>query len=649
MPEPITICAGALGAVANAIDLGIKTYNLIDGIKSAPENIKRLGVDLQGLYHVLGLLAQALEAQNKKSRQDSLPVHMIANIKELLDSCIKVFKEINKCVQPFIEADGSVIRSWGKGIKWEIGKKANMSTLQKALSNNKATLELAISTLNFFNSSQTVEMVVHLQRDVRRLRRQMNQRDHGDAVSLNTPNAHITQQSPAAQNDPYSIPMQRFLARTASVASRVSVSTRITELDSIFSDDVSEATEVTAYAEISTSEINEGLNAEYYVETEKDSPHVHQTEVGDRPPDQSNTKDISDIEVPKPTKQSTWKKFRDRMKRSTSRNALDSVPETDPQASTSNPPSSQPTPSETPYHSSLEPATTSDHPPITLCPPTISEPTSNVPTSKSATPIGTELTKTMSTPSMPFHGQQTERTSATLPHRSATTPLTTLSFLPSQNTNNSLPPPQNPYTLSGYGHIGDTLDDPDLTSPTPTPNDRDTLLSTLRQPSPPSAPATPKTDSSTPCRVCNSAIQDSKHYLLSSSVWHTSCFRCTSCNILLPTSPPPFLLKDDFLVCSSCSFNCQKCDARIEEHGVKDGYSGTFNTMQTLATTPGQLDCPGLFFCHEYHRSIKNLRYARTSQGVFCLACHPTTMSEIEKVRRERQREKARPMPLLVG
>ncbi|OCK78515.1 hypothetical protein K432DRAFT_301815 [Lepidopterella palustris CBS 459.81] len=638
MCEPISILGSAMTVASTAIALGQQTYDIITGIQDAPDNIKRLAIDLQGLYHVLGLLSHALSAQDQKSRQGSLPVHMIANIKELLEKCVDVFKEVSKVVQPFLDSNGNALRSFSRGLRWEIGKKASVTTLQRALSDYKLTLELAISSLNFINSSQTIDMVQLLQKDVRRLRRQVNTRDREERAQINTP---VDQQEVIPNQEAYSETMRRFLVRTESVVSSTSTSTRVT--DSLFSDDASDITSMTEYSEFRSSEIAIPKPFEDVV------PHVNETgfNASERLLHSASSKNSLDSEMKKTEKTSTWKKFRRRMMKSGDPRSpdLESVPETDLYT---------PPISVTPVEEVILPRRSlqlSERPRgIEETPPLVqshsSENLHGERVQRKALPFRTELKKTVSTPSNPFHGYQNSlRPPETVPHRAVTTPITTSSFVTRQN----------PYQLTGAGPRGNALNEEHyVTSPA---TDRDDLLSSLRRasskspPSPePSASAYAK-DSPSPCNGCNEGIQGEKFYKLSQNYYHTRCFRCSSCHVLFQSeTSSPFLLKGDFLVCNSCAYNCQSCDQRVEDHGAQaEALSGSFGRIQCLSNAPGQMACPGLFFCHECHKSIKNLRYVRTRLGIFCLACHPQTMSESEQSRREREREKARGIPVLVG
>ncbi|ORY08517.1 hypothetical protein BCR34DRAFT_393152 [Clohesyomyces aquaticus] len=600
MPEPISMCAGALGVIANAIDLSIRTYTLIEGIKSCPENVKRLAVELRGVSKVLAMLSHTLDAQSRKSRTENIPVHFIANTRELIENCIEIFEEVEKCVKPFAEADASVLRSFRTGFKWEVGKKGTVTTLQRQLSNQKATLELAISTLNFFNSSQIVDMVADLQKDVQRVRKQMNQRDQRERQSSKT---NASQQL-ADQQDAHSIPMQRFLERTASVASRVSVSTvstEITDLDSIFSDNISITTDKTF------------VGVEVPVQPAKDV-YQHETAKAPMGLDQVEAEvtedpNMSVNSLPRPARKSTWQKLRSGMRRSSSgnSNALESVPETAAQAT---PHSTQPLPIS--EHSSERP----------LGPPSPQENQFEV----RATPVGAPLVKSVSSPSIPSYESEHQRDSGPNLDRSRTDPIMTLSDLSIRQNEDDNPPPGTRWPPSGYSNINGNAPPPQFSEPQQRSNNPyfSSGYSDFGQ-SPTASPQSLSTqthspsnnpDPATPCTKCKSPLSTHPSLTLSSSPYHTACFRCSNCRILFPSaSPPPkgpFCLSADYLVCNSCAFICQVCDEGVDEHGPRNADYGGIAVEKP---------CQGLFFCHKCLVSIRGTRFVRNRRGVFCLGC----------------------------
>lgn len=81
-------------------------------------------------------------------------------------------------------------------------------------------------------------------------------------------------------------------------------------------------------------------------------------------------------------------------------------------------------------------------------------------------------------------------------------------------------------------------------------------------------------------------------------------------------------LGDGLLMCDNCRFSCDACGNKIEELAILTG---------------DQTYCASCFGCRNCKRKIENLRYARTSQGIFCMACHESLMARRRKKSREKQ------------
>ncbi|KAJ5122430.1 hypothetical protein N7526_009367 [Penicillium atrosanguineum] len=76
------------------------------------------------------------------------------------------------------------------------------------------------------------------------------------------------------------------------------------------------------------------------------------------------------------------------------------------------------------------------------------------------------------------------------------------------------------------------------------------------------------------------------------------------------------LLGDGSLICSSCTYSCNSCGNKIEDLAILTG---------------DQAFCAQCFRCRNCKRKIENLRYARTSQGIFCMDCHESLMQRRRK------------------
>lgn len=76
------------------------------------------------------------------------------------------------------------------------------------------------------------------------------------------------------------------------------------------------------------------------------------------------------------------------------------------------------------------------------------------------------------------------------------------------------------------------------------------------------------------------------------------------------------MLGDGSLICNNCTYSCSSCGNKIEDLAILTG---------------DQAFCANCFKCRNCKRRIENLRYARTSQGIFCMDCHESLMQRRRK------------------
>lgn len=98
--------------------------------------------------------------------------------------------------------------------------------------------------------------------------------------------------------------------------------------------------------------------------------------------------------------------------------------------------------------------------------------------------------------------------------------------------------------------------------------------------------------------------------------WHIDCFRCNTCSTLLDSDANLLLLGDGSLICNNCTYSCSACGNKIEDLAILTG---------------DQAFCASCFRCRNCKKKIENLKYARTSQGIFCMECHNSLMKRRRK------------------
>ncbi len=106
------------------------------------------------------------------------------------------------------------------------------------------------------------------------------------------------------------------------------------------------------------------------------------------------------------------------------------------------------------------------------------------------------------------------------------------------------------------------------------------------------------------------------------NLWHIDCFRCNTCGTILDSDANLLLLSDGSLICNNCTYSCSICNNKIEDLAILTG---------------DQAFCAPCFKCRNCKQKIENLKYARTSQGIFCMKCHEALM---QRRRKKSQKER---------
>ncbi|EGE86640.1 hypothetical protein BDDG_09587 [Blastomyces dermatitidis ATCC 18188] len=128
-----------------------------------------------------------------------------------------------------------------------------------------------------------------------------------------------------------------------------------------------------------------------------------------------------------------------------------------------------------------------------------------------------------------------------------------------------------------------------------------------------------------PCQGCGEILEEGKAFELAGKRWHIDCFRCNTCGTFLDSDANLLLLGDGSLICNNCTYSCSSCGNKIEDLAILTG---------------DQAFCATCFKCRNCKRKIENLRYARTSQGIFCMDCHESLMARRRKRSARGQRQK---------
>lgn len=135
------------------------------------------------------------------------------------------------------------------------------------------------------------------------------------------------------------------------------------------------------------------------------------------------------------------------------------------------------------------------------------------------------------------------------------------------------------------------------------------------------------------CKGCGEILEEGKAFELAGNRWHIDCFRCNTCGTLLDSDANLLLLGDGSLICNNCTYSCSACNNKIEDLAILTG---------------DQAFCASCFRCRNCKRKIENLRYARTSQGIFCMSCHESLMARRRKKSKAQRQQAESKAPMVL-
>lgn len=94
------------------------------------------------------------------------------------------------------------------------------------------------------------------------------------------------------------------------------------------------------------------------------------------------------------------------------------------------------------------------------------------------------------------------------------------------------------------------------------------------------------------------------------------------------------VLGNGSLICANCSYHCYGCGKKIDDLAILTG---------------DQAFCSSCFCCRNCKKKIEDLRYARTSQGIFCMTCHEALLAKKRKQKAARREREAREREALMN
>ncbi|KAI4204326.1 MAG: hypothetical protein LQ350_001306 [Teloschistes chrysophthalmus] len=147
--DPLSIIAGVLGITTVVARTSKNLYELVDGIRSAPSEIKDISRDTHAFYSILFSLESSLKDSKISAviaEDDSLTA-LVGNLRDPLDHCSSVLGQMMLKIQCFVRpVDGERWRMSSNDLKWYFGKKEILE-LAARVEASKATLDTGLTAV----------------------------------------------------------------------------------------------------------------------------------------------------------------------------------------------------------------------------------------------------------------------------------------------------------------------------------------------------------------------------------------------------------------------------------------------------------------------------------------------------------------------
>ncbi|CAR29258.1 ZYRO0G04444p [Zygosaccharomyces rouxii] len=135
------------------------------------------------------------------------------------------------------------------------------------------------------------------------------------------------------------------------------------------------------------------------------------------------------------------------------------------------------------------------------------------------------------------------------------------------------------------------------------------------------------------CVRCQDEITSGHAYELGDDRWHTHCFSCYRCEKPLSCDSDFLVLGTGTLICFDCSDACRSCGKKIDDLAI-------------ILSSSNEAYCSECFKCCKCSSKIRDLRYAKTRKGLFCISCHEKLLAK-RKCYEERKRRLRKDLPEL--
>lgn len=149
--DPFSILAGVVGIATAGVQGSKKLYELLDDVRSGPDEIFTISQDAHALFAVMHSLEIALKREDLQAlvQDDDEIIDAVENLQQPLRNCQRILTqlmdEIAGRLKPHPDGDGYRLSSYD--LKWGMVTKGHVRNIMRRLDSNKATLNTGMGAI----------------------------------------------------------------------------------------------------------------------------------------------------------------------------------------------------------------------------------------------------------------------------------------------------------------------------------------------------------------------------------------------------------------------------------------------------------------------------------------------------------------------
>jgi hypothetical protein len=213
--DPLSVVAGVTGTIGFTLTIAQNLYDLIDKVKGAPKELQTISRHTHDLAGILSTLESLIVSNQDSFRQDDNITEVLRPLIGTVDGCRLDLTALVASLDGF--GEGRSMSKW-RTFLWPFKEKSVLS-LADRVATAKATLSIALGTVNVLNNARVQNTTSHISRQIEEMRLEIRAQFEESVLpsQSHSQTTLLGEATDSGANYDLGFAMKRFLDDTTSV------------------------------------------------------------------------------------------------------------------------------------------------------------------------------------------------------------------------------------------------------------------------------------------------------------------------------------------------------------------------------------------------------------------------------------------------